>query len=120
MKKDIVKDDDKIETLQKDVLKQHKVLESFRKEKSELIIAVSKGLLSDEDIRSQINIINKGIKETEILIKDIENQIYNSKNSKKLIDDYISEFEKYTDKLTFLEKKGECKLNCAHLEHRVI
>ena len=49
--------------------------------------------------------IENQVKEVEKAIKDIENQIYNSKNSKKLIDEYISEFEKYTDKLTFLEKK---------------
>ncbi|WP_087094080.1 recombinase family protein [Elizabethkingia anophelis] len=105
LQKDLIKDDNKIELLNKDLQRLRKKIETEKKEKTNLINAVAKGLFIDEEIMSRKNQIDSKIKETEILINDIESQIYNAHNSDKLVSNYISEFEHYTTDLSFLQKK---------------
>ncbi|OPB98208.1 hypothetical protein BAS10_06130 [Elizabethkingia meningoseptica] len=105
LQNELIKDDNKVELLNKELKKLHKKIENEKKEKANLINAVAKGLLKDEEIITNKRQIDRKVKETETLIKDIEKQIYNAKNSDKLVTNYITEFERYTDNLSFLEKK---------------
>ncbi|XJR90294.1 recombinase family protein [Elizabethkingia anophelis] len=105
LQNDLTKDDNKIEALNKDLQALQKKIEQQKKEKANLINAVAKGLFSDEEITTSKKQIDNKIKETEILINDIESQIDNTKNSDKLINNYITEFEHYTGNMSFLQKK---------------
>ncbi|THV60591.1 recombinase family protein [Chryseobacterium candidae] len=105
LQKDILMKRDNKESISDNILKVRKQLSNLQQQKDNLIIAVSKGLLNEEEIKKQKNSIDSEIKDANILLKDYELQLSNVANSDKLINNYVEEFEQFTDSLSFLEQK---------------
>jgi len=82
-----------------------KKFNDFLKQKNKLIQLASKGIFSDEEIVSQKTKLESSINEVEILLTDYRKQLSNLKNSNKLVNQYRKDFDKYSDNLTFLQKK---------------
>lgn len=87
------------------IVQNEKKFDEFLRQKNNLISLAAKGLFSDDEILSEKNKIENSIKEVEILLTDYRKQLSNLKNSEKLINQYKKDFNKYSDSLTFLQKK---------------
>ncbi|MDR6921225.1 recombinase family protein [Chryseobacterium sp. 2987] len=105
LQKDISMKRDNKESISENIFAVRKQLSNLQQQKDNLIIAVSKGLLSEEEIKKQKNSIDSEIRGADILLKDYELQLSNVVNSDELINNYEEEFEQFTDSLSFLEQK---------------
>lgn len=105
LQKDILKEDNEIQELEKLIDSHLKRLSSHQKELDNLISLAIKGTFTDEQLLKHKKSIEYNIDKENKLIKDYKLQITNAKNSQQLIDNYVNEFDGYTENLTFLEKK---------------
>ncbi|WP_052248526.1 recombinase family protein [Chryseobacterium taiwanense] len=105
LKNDLLMKKDNKEFISENIIKAKKQLSNLQQQKENLVIAVSKGLLSEEEIKKQKNSIDSEIKEIDILLKDYELQLSNVVNSNELINSYVEEFGEFKGSLSFLQQK---------------
>ncbi|MFI1773370.1 recombinase family protein [Thalassobellus citreus] len=103
--RDLIKDDIKIDELENKIELQNKSIKQLSDRKDKIINAISNGVITNDDAKSQIESIKNELIEKNRLIKDFRIQLSNAKNSQSIIKNRKEEFESFTDKLSFLERQ---------------